>query len=261
MIHLRNEREIEAIRQSCAIVVETLRMVNEIIEEGMTTSDLDAEIETFIRKHNARPAFKGYQGFPASACISLNDEVVHGIPNRRRIKAGDLVKVDVGVEKDGYFGDAAMTYVIGAIDDEAQRLLRVTHEALMLGIDKTRYGNRLSDISHAIQQHVERAGFSVVRQLVGHGIGKKLHEDPQVPNYGKPGRGPRLRPGMVLAIEPMVNAGTYDVVTDDDGWTVRSADGSLSAHFEHTVVIRKDGPEILTEGLEQIYGEKRTHSR
>ncbi len=249
MIHLRNEREIEAIRYSCQIVVETLLMVGEIIQEGMTTADLDAEIEKFITRRRARPAFKGYKGFPASACISLNDEVVHGIPNNKVIKKGDLVKVDVGVECNGYFGDAAMTYSIGEPDEETARLMRVTKEALMIGIEQAQYGKRLSDISHAIQKHVEGAGYNVVRQLVGHGIGKKLHEDPQVPNYGRPGRGPRLRPGMVLAIEPMVNAGTYDVVTDEDGWTVRSADGSLSAHYEHTVVIRKNEAEILTKGL------------
>ncbi|RMD95821.1 MAG: type I methionyl aminopeptidase [Calditrichaeota bacterium] len=249
MIHLRSPREIEAIRYSCQIVVEALNYVDEILQEGMTTADLDAEIDKLIRKHNARPAFKGYRGFPASTCISINDEVVHGIPSKRRIVRGNLVKVDVGVEAKGYFGDAAKTYVVGEVDESVQRLLRVTKEALMLGVEQARYGNRLSDISHAIQAHVEGAGYSVVRQLVGHGIGKRLHEDPQVPNYGKPGRGPRLRPGMVLAIEPMVNAGTYDVVTDEDGWTVRSADGSLSAHFEHTIVIRNNGPEILTKGL------------
>ncbi len=249
MIHLRNEKEIAAIRTSCRIVVDTLKLVEDILKPGMTTEELSAKIEEFIRSQKARPAFKGYRGFPAAACISLNDEVVHGIPTNKVIRPGDLVKVDVGVERDGYFGDAAMTYAVGEVSEEAQRLMRVTRESLHLGIEKARYGNRLSDISHAIQKHVEAAGFGVVRALVGHGIGRNLHEDPQVPNYGKPGRGPRLRPGMVLAIEPMVNAGTYDVVTDDDGWTVRSADGSLSAHFEHTVVIRNDGPEILTEGL------------
>lgn len=249
MIHLRNEREIRAIRTSCQIVVETLQYIGEIIKPGMPSKELDVEIEKFIRKRNARPAFKGYRGFPASACISINDEVVHGIPNGTQLEKGSLVKVDVGVEKDGYFGDAAMTYALGEIPEETQRLLKITRESLMLGVAQARIGNRLSDISHTIQKHVEGAGYSVVRQLVGHGIGRKLHEDPQVPNYGKPGKGPRLRAGMVLAIEPMVNAGTYDVVTDDDGWTVRSADGSLSAHYEHTIVIRESGPEILTKGL------------
>ena len=249
MIHLRSEREIEAIRRSCEIVVGVLNRVEKILEPGMTTADLDAEVERFIRKHKAIPAFKGYQGFPASSCISINDEVVHGIPRKRPIQKGDVVKVDVGVELDGYFGDAAKSYIVGQVDDEVQRLLRVTKDALMLGIEQARYGNRVSDISHAIQVPVEKAGFSVVRELVGHGIGEELHEPPQVPNYGRPGRGDRLKPGMVLAIEPMVNAGTHDVVTDADGWTVRSADGSMSAHFEHTIVIREDGPEILTKGL------------
>jgi len=249
MIHLRSDREIEAIRRSCEIVVGVLNWVEEHIEAGMTMADLDKEIERFIRKHKAIPAFKGYQGFPASACISINDEVVHGIPRQRRIREGDVVKVAVGVELNGYFGDAAKSYVVGEVDDEVQRLLRVTQESLMLGCEQARYGNRVSDISHAIQKHVEGAGFAVVRELVGHGIGEELHEPPQVPNYGRPGRGDRLKPGMVLAIEPMVNAGTHEVVTEADGWTVRSADGSMSAHFEHTIAIRIDGPEILTKGL------------
>lgn len=250
MIHLRNEKEIEAIRHSCEIVVDTLNYVAEIVTDGMTTQQLADEIEDFIAKRNAKPAFKGYQGFPGSACISLDDEVVHGIPSKKRtIKNSSLVKVDVGVEANGYFGDAAKTFVVGEQNQQICNLLKTTKEALMLGIEQALYGNRLSDISHAIQTHVEMAGFSVVRQLVGHGVGRALHEDPQIPNFGKPGRGPRLRPGMVLAIEPMVNTGTYDVTTDDDGWTVRSADGTLSAHFEHTVVIRKSGAEILTQGI------------
>lgn len=249
MIHLRNDKEIDAIRRSCEIVVGALHLAEEILQEGMTTSALDKEIENYILKHNARPAFKGYQGFPASTCLSIDDEVVHGIPNNKVIRAGSVVKVDVGVELNGYFGDAAITFAVGQLDDSVQQLLRVTQESLMLGIESARWGYRLSDISHTIQTHVEGAGFGVVRQLVGHGIGRELHEEPQVPNYGKPGRGPRLRPGMVLAIEPMVNMGTYEVVTDDDGWTVRSADGSISAHFEHVVVITEGKAEILTYGL------------
>ncbi|MFQ5628026.1 MAG: type I methionyl aminopeptidase, partial [bacterium] len=237
MIHLRNEKEIDAIRHSCEIVVGALNHVQEILEEEMTTQQLADEIDNYIVKRNAKPAFKGYQGFPGSACISLDDEVVHGIPSNRKIKKDSIVKVDVGVESNGYFGDAAKTFVLnGSSSQNIDTLLDVTKKALMLGIEKATYGNRLSDISHAIQTHVEKAGFSIVRQLVGHGVGRALHEDPQVPNFGKPGRGPRLRPGMVLAIEPMVNAGTHDVTTDDDGWTVRSSDGSISAHFEHTVV-------------------------
>lgn len=249
MIHLRNEKEIDAIRHSCEIVVGALNHVQEVLQEGITTQQLANEIDNYIVKHNAKPAFKGYQGFPGSACISLDDEVVHGIPSNRKIKKDSIVKIDVGVESNGYFGDAAKTFVLNGSNHNIDTLLDVTKKALMLGIEKATYGNRLSDISHAIQTHVEKAGFSIVRQLVGHGVGRALHEDPQVPNFGKPGRGPRLRPGMVLAIEPMVNAGTHDVTTDDDGWTVRSSDGSISAHFEHTVVIRKNGAEILTQGI------------
>lgn len=249
MINLRNEKEIEAIRRSSQIVAGAIRRAGEMLAEGITSNELAAEIEQYIIDRGGHPAFKGYHGFPASACISINDEVVHGIPNDRPLKAGDVVKIDVGVEADGYYGDAAKSFVIGEVDSETQRLLTVTKESLLQGIQAAEYGNRLSDISHAIQKHVERAGFAVVRQLVGHGIGRALHEPPQVPNFGKPGRGPRLRPGMVLAIEPMVNTGTYDVTTDEDGWTVRSADGSVSAHFEHTIVIRQNGAEILTEGI------------
>jgi len=249
MIHLRNEKEIDAIRHSCEIVVGALNHAQEVLQDGMTTQQLADEIDNYIVKHNAKPAFKGYQGFPGSACISLDDEVVHGIPSNRKIKKDSIVKVDVGVELNGYFGDAAKTFILSELNHDVGTLLHVTKKALMLGIEKATYGNRLSDISHAIQTHVEKAGFSIVRQLVGHGVGRALHEDPQVPNFGKPGRGPRLRPGMVLAIEPMVNAGTHDVTTDDDGWTVRSSDGSFSAHFEHTVAIRKNGAEILTQGI------------
>ncbi len=248
MIHLRSEKEIDAIRESCQIVVGALKLVEEILEEGKTAAWLDSQIEAYIRSRDARPAFKGYQGFPASACISLNDEVVHGIPKDEPIAAGTVVKVDIGVEKNGYYGDSAKSFVVGEIDAEVDRLLRVTKESLYLGIEKAVAGNRLSDISHSIQQHVESNGFSVVRQLVGHGIGKELHEEPEVPNYGQPGRGPRLKPGMVLAIEPMVNMGTYQVTTDDDGWTVRSADATISAHFEHTIVVREHEAEILTTG-------------
>lgn len=250
MIHLRSEKEVDAIRKSCRIVVAALQHIEPFVKIGAVTLELSQEIERFIERHNARPAFKGYDGFPEAACISINDEVVHGIPTGNRIiKAGDVVKIDVGVECDGYFGDAAKSFVVGEVQNGVHKLLTRTQEALMLGIRQARHGNRLSDISHAIQKHVESSGYSVVRELVGHGIGRELHEPPQVPNFGRPGKGPRLRAGMVLAIEPMVNAGACEVVTDEDGWTVRSADGSLSAHFEHTVVIREDGPEILTMGL------------
>ncbi len=248
MIHLRNEKEIDAIRESCRIVVGALRLAEEVLKEGVTAAWLDSQIEDYIRSQDARPAFKGFQGFPASACISLNDEVVHGIPKDTPIQPGTVVKVDVGVVKNGYYGDSARSFVVGEIDDDVQRLLQVTKEALYKGIGKAVAGNRLSDISHEIQRHVEANGFGVVRQLVGHGIGRELHEEPQIPNYGPPGRGPRLKAGMVLAIEPMVNMGTEQVITDDDGWTVRSADATMSAHFEHTIVVRDHEAEILTTG-------------
>ncbi len=248
MIHLRNEKEIDAIRESCRIVVGALRLAEEVLKEGVTAAWLDSQIEDYIRSQDARPAFKGFQGFPASACISLNDEVVHGIPKDIPIQSGTVVKVDVGVVKNGYYGDSARSFVVGEIDDDVQRLLQVTKEALYKGIGKAVAGNRLSDISHEIQRHVEANGFGVVRQLVGHGIGRELHEEPQIPNYGPPGRGPRLKAGMVLAIEPMVNMGTEQVITDDDGWTVRSADATMSAHFEHTIVVRDHEAEILTTG-------------
>jgi len=249
MIHLRNEKEIDAIRECCQIVAGALNYVKTILSPGLSSIELDREIESFILKHNGRPAFKGYQGFPASSCISINDQVVHGIPDKTVFEKGNIVKVDIGVEKNGYFGDAAKTFAIEELAEESSRLLKVTRESLYEGIAKAQHGSRLSDISHAIQTHVEKAGFSIVRQLVGHGIGTQLHEDPQVPNYGRPGKGPRLREGIVLAIEPMVNCGGHKVVTDDDGWTIRSADGSLSAHFEHTIVIRKNGTEVLTQGI------------
>jgi methionyl aminopeptidase len=249
MVYLRDRKEIEAIRAAAQLVARTLAMLEGEIGPGVTTGELDRKAEAFIRAHGGRPAFKGYRGFPASICPSINDEVVHGIPGDRTLAEGDLVGVDVGVEIDGYFGDAARTFAVGRVSPEADRLLAVTREALMHGIAQACPGRRIGDISHAIQQHAESNGFSVVRTLVGHGIGRQMHEEPQVPNYGPPDRGPRLMAGQVLAIEPMVNAGGPDVVTRPDGWTVVTSDGSLSAHFEHTVAVGKDGPEILsTEG-------------
>ncbi|RMF58989.1 MAG: type I methionyl aminopeptidase [Calditrichaeota bacterium] len=246
MIHIRSKREIELIRHSCRIVVEALDMVGELIEPGVKTSFLDQEIERFIRSRGARPAFKGYNGFPASSCISVDDEVVHGIPGDRVLKEGEIVSVDIGVECEGFFGDAARTYAVGRISEEKQRLLDVTWNSLAEGLQWARAGERLSNISHTIQTIVESANFSVVRELVGHGIGRKLHEDPQIPNYGAPNSGPRLRAGMVLAIEPMVNLGTYRVKTKADQWTVVTEDGLPSAHYEHTVAVTENGPEILT---------------
>ena len=242
----RDRSEIDAIRVSARLVAQTLEMLGREVRPGVTTAELDGLAERFIRDHGGRPAFKGYRGFPASICPSINEEVVHGIPGSRRLQEGDLVGIDVGVEIDGYFGDAALTFPVGEVDETSRRLLAVARESLERGIAQARAGNRVGDISHAIQSWVEANGFSVVRALVGHGIGRAMHEEPQVPNYGLPDRGPRLMAGQVLAIEPMVNVGGPDVVTQDDGWTVVTKDGSRSAHFEHTVAVGADGPEILS---------------
>lgn len=250
MIIIKSSREIELIRNSSRIVVDTLKYIEQFIQPGIETIEIDTAVEKFIRSRGAIPAFKGYRNFPASACISVDDEVVHGIPGRRKLKTGQIVSIDIGVEFQNYFGDAAKTFVLGNIPEKTQKLIRVTREALYKGIDAAKVGNRLSDISHSIQMHVERAGFSVVRDLVGHGVGRKLHEDPQIPNYGPPRQGPRLKPGMVLAIEPMVNMGGYQVFFDDkDKWTVRTVDGMPSAHFEHTIAITENGIDILTNGI------------
>lgn len=246
MVYLRDRREIEAIRAAARLVAETLDMLGREARPGVTTAELDRLAETFIRDRGGRPAFKGYRGFPATICPSVNEEVVHAIPGPRRLAEGDLVGVDVGVEMGGYYGDSARTFAVGRIGEESERLMQATRDALMAGIAQARGGNRVGDISHAIQTEVERHGFSIVRSLVGHGIGREMHEEPPVPNFGPPDRGPRLMVGQVLAIEPMVNAGGSDVVTQADGWTVVTKDGSRSAHFEHTVAIGSDGPEILS---------------
>jgi methionyl aminopeptidase len=248
MINIRSPREIEQLRNSSKILIETFRLVDDLIEPGIETKKINKEIDRYIRSKGAKPAFNGYRGFPASACISVDDEVVHGIPSNKKLNPGQIVGIDIGVEYKNYFSDAAKTYIIGAISAATQKLIDVTKESLNKGILKAVAGNRLSDISHAIQQYVESAGFSVVRDLVGHGIGRELHEEPQLPNYGKPNRGPRLKEGMVLAIEPMVNIGDYKVIFEKDKWTVRTADGSPSAHFEHTVVVKNGSAEILTFG-------------
>jgi methionyl aminopeptidase len=245
-VFLRGKEEIDSIRVSARLVAETLAMLGEAVRPGVTTEALDRMAETFIRDHGGRPAFKGYRGFPASICASINDEVVHGIPGPRALVEGDILGIDVGVEQNGYYGDSAITFPVGKVSDEAVRLLRVTREALARGMAQARAGNRVGDISHAIQSYVESHGFTVVRSLVGHGIGRQMHEEPQVPNYGVPDRGPRLMAGQVVAIEPMVNAGAPEVVTQPDGWTVVTKDGSLSAHFEHTVAVGTEGPEILS---------------
>ena len=242
----RNREEIEKIRVSAQLVAMALREMGRKVRPGVTTAELDRLAEGFIRDHGGRPAFKGYRGFPASICASVNEEVVHGIPGPRELREGDVIGIDVGVEKDGYYGDAATTFGIGEVSDETRKLLDVTREALAEGVAQARAGNRVGDISSAVQRTVEAHGFSVVRALVGHGIGREMHEEPAVPNFGPAGRGPRLMTGLVLAIEPMVNVGGFDVETRSDGWTVATKDGRLSAHFEHTVAVGPDGPEILS---------------
>jgi methionyl aminopeptidase len=246
MIIIKSSREIEQLKRSNAIVAEVFEKLKGMIHPGVTTKELDEVAEEYILLKGARPAFKGYRGFPATLCISINEEVVHGIPSQRQLKEGDIVSLDVGVNFVGYFGDAAITLPVGEIDPEAKRLLEVTEKALTIGIEKAKIGNRLFDISFAIQRWVESHGFSVVRDFVGHGIGRDLHEEPQVPNFGAPHQGPRLEKGMVFALEPMVNEGTYEVRVLSDGWTVVTADGKRSAHFEHTIAITDDGAEILS---------------
>jgi methionyl aminopeptidase len=237
---------IEGVRAPARVVARVLRELGRAARPGVTTAELDALAEKLIREHGARPAFKGFRGFPASICTSVNDEVVHGIPGPRALAEGDLVGVDVGAELNGWYADSARTFAVGTVSAEAGRLMRVTEEALERGIRQARAGNRVGDISHAVQSHVERHGYSVVRDLVGHGIGRAMHEEPSVPNHGPAGKGPRLVVGQVLAIEPMVNAGGHAVTTRDDGWTVATKDGGWSAHFEHTVAVGPDGPEILS---------------
>jgi methionyl aminopeptidase len=248
MIILKTPEEIEAMAKAAKLVAEALEYLKMHVCPGVTTEDLDRLAEEFILSRGGRPAFKGYRNYPKTLCVSVNDQVVHGIPSKRVLKEGDIVGLDLGAIVDGFYGDAAVTVPVGAISDEAAKLLRVTEEALYAGIDQAVVGKRLSDISHAIQDRAEAAGFSVVRDFVGHGIGRQLHEEPQVPNYGKPGQGPRLQAGMILAIEPMVNIGTSEVRILDDQWTAVTKDGSLSAHFEHTIAIQPSGPpRILTK--------------
>jgi methionyl aminopeptidase len=247
MIILKSPEEIEKLTKSCQIVAETFEYLRSKIKPGITTKEIDLLADTYIRERDAIAAFKGYRGFPGSICASVNEEVIHGIPSDRVLLEGDIIGIDLGVYKDGFYGDAAYTFPVGKIESDTERLLRITEEALYKGIEQAREGNRISDISHAIQNHVEANGYSVVKAFVGHGIGQDLHEDPQVPNFGRPGHGPRLRPGMTLAIEPMVNEKGYEVVILDDGWTAVTMDGSLSAHFEHTILITVDVPKILTK--------------
>lgn len=248
MIIIKNSDEINKIKKSCFIVAKVLEELKGYIREGLTTKKIEQFIENLIIKMGGKPAFKGYRGYPASACISVNEQVVHGIPSEKVVlNEGDIVSVDVGVILDGFYGDAAYTYGVGRISEEAKRLLEITEESLYKGIEKAKIGNRIGDISAAIQKHVESHGFSVVRAFVGHGIGRALHEEPQVPNFGRENTGPKLRAGMTLAIEPMVNMGTYEITILSDGWTAVTKDGSLSAHFEHTIAITENEPEILTK--------------
>ncbi len=250
-VGIKSEREIAFMRESGKIVADVLTLVGSSVRPGITTEELDRIAEEYIRAQDAVPAFKGYGSdkrnlFPATLCISVDDVVVHGIPGGFRLEEGQIVSIDVGVKKNGYYGDGARTFPVGRVSDEKARLMRVTEEALQQGIRNATAGRRLHDISAAVQHHVEEAGFSVVRDLVGHGIGKNLHEEPAVPNFGTEGTGLVLQSGMTLAIEPMVNAGTFKVMMDADGWTVRTSDGRPSAHFEHTVVVRSAEADILT---------------
>ena len=251
MILIKSKKEIDYIRESCRIVAETLQLLKSNVKPGITTLELDKIAEDYIRSNNAIPAFKGYSqgnapGFPGSVCASVDDEVVHGIPGSRILKDGEIVSVDIGVLKNGFFGDAALTVAIGNISDEKKKLMDVTERSLQLGIEQAVAGNKVHDISNAVQVYVEANGFSIVRDLCGHGVGKFLHEDPSIPNFGRKGTGAKLKNGLTIAIEPMVNAGKYDVITANDGWTILTADGSTSAHFEHTILINNNSPEILT---------------
>lgn len=246
MIICKSEAELELMREAGRVVAETHRLLSQAIRPGVTTKELDQIAETYIRSQGAEPSFKGYNGFPASICTSVNEELVHGIPGNRKLQEGDIISIDIGAQVQGYHGDSAWTYPVGNISAEAKRLLEVTERSLYKGLAEIRPDVRLYTISHAIQTCIEDEGFSVVREYVGHGVGTSLHEEPQIPNFGPPGRGPRLKPGMALAIEPMVNAGERYVKTLADNWTVVTVDGSLCAHFEHTIAVTADGYEILT---------------
>tara|TARA_B110000495_G_scaffold38537_1_gene31024 strand:- start:6332 stop:7087 length:756 start_codon:yes stop_codon:yes gene_type:complete len=248
MVHIRSEREIKKIAKSCQIVADTLLMLEPFIIKGAKVSDLDKMAEEFIRSKGARPAFKGYMGFPSTLCVSIEDAVVHGIPGEDILNEGEIVGVDCGAELDGYYGDHAKSFPIGKIDEKKKKLLKITHESLLDGIKQAIPGNYVGDIGNAVQTHAEKHGFSVVRELVGHGIGTQLHEEPQIPNYGIEKQGYQLRSGMCIAIEPMINAGKKDIYTASDGWTILTKDGSASAHFEHTIAITESGPKILSIG-------------
>ena len=249
MISVKSPREIILMRRAGEITAAARALAGEMVTPGVTTQEIDKAVRAFIESKGARPSFLGYNGYSGSACISVNNEVIHGIPGNRRLKNGDIVSIDVGAELDGYHGDCAATFACGNVDARAKKLIEVTRESFFVGLEYARQGNCVSDISHAIQVYVEKHGYSVVRSYIGHGIGSKLHEEPEVPNFGKPGRGPRLIDGMTICIEPMVNAGTHEVRVLKDGWTVVTADGELSAHYENTVLITKGAPEILTNPI------------
>ena len=246
MIHIRSASEIEKISKACQIVKETLELIEDLISPGVTPMELDREAEKFIISKGARPGFKGLYGYPATLCVSIDDEVVHGIPNERVLKEGEIISVDVGSIVDGYYGDHAKSFAVGQVEEERKKLMDVTRECLMLAIKQAAPGNRIGDISHSVQKKAESNGYGVVRELVGHGIGTKLHEDPQIPNFGKPGTGAKIKVGMCFAIEPMINMGKPEVYTKKDGWTVCTKDGLPSAHFEHTITITETGATILT---------------
>jgi len=248
MVHIRTESEISKISKSCQIVADTLLMLEEYVQEGVKISKLDSLAEEFIRSHGARPAFKGYMGFPSTLCVSVDHAVVHGIPGDSYLKNGQIVGIDCGAELNGYFGDHAKSFPVGEIDQNKKKLLDVTSESLAKAIDKAIPGNFVGDIGFTVQKHAEENGFSVVRELVGHGIGSQLHEEPQIPNFGIEKQGYQLKSGMCIAIEPMINAGKKDVYTSDDGWTIYTVDGQPSAHFEHTIAITDNGPRILSVG-------------
>lgn len=246
MIILKSKREVEKLREAGRVVAQTHAFLKELIEPGITTGELDRRAEEFLRKQGSIPAFKGYGGFPGSICASINEEVVHGIPGKKQLKNGDIISLDIGSIVDGYYGDSAKTHPVGEITEENQKLIDVTRQSFYEGLKFAKVGFRLSDISNAIQTYAEENGFSVVRDFVGHGIGQEMHEEPQIPNFGPAGKGPRLREGMVLAIEPMINAGTYRVKVLEDNWTVITCDGKNSAHYEHTIAITDDEPSILS---------------
>ncbi len=247
MIIIKSKEEIRRISKASQIVAKTLKAIEEVVKPEATTKEIENFAEDIIKNSGGKPAFKGYKGFPGSICISINDEVVHGIPSKsRKLKQGDIVGIDLGVIYDSFIGDAARTYPVGNISESAGKLLKITEESLYIGISMAKPGNRVSDISHSIQTYVEKNGYSVVRDFVGHGVGRQLHEEPQIPNYGAPNKGPRLKKGMVLAIEPMINIGRCEVGVEENGWTAVTADGSLSAHFEHTIVVTENKPQILT---------------